>query len=135
MLQGFICSKPPHEGWSEAVIVKFDPAEIDYAVLVEVHLRTHASTSEHSMRGKYRSAVYTFSDEQAQRVADIIDALNPMFDEPLVTLVLPHKGFKPSDTRFHNYYSNDPDRPFCQTYIDPKLKLIRERFAKHQATI
>lgn len=130
--QGFVRSDPPHDAWSEAVIVTFDSAVIDCAVLVEIHLRTHASTSEHSMRGKYRSAVYTFSDKQVLQVTDIIDALRPKFDEPLVTMVLPHKAFKPSDERFQNYYASDPERPFCQAYIDPKLRLIREQFAIHQ---
>jgi len=63
--QGFIRSTAPHDGWSEAVIVHFDPAVIDLKTLIEVHLRTHASTSEHSMRGKYRSAVYAFDPQQA----------------------------------------------------------------------
>ncbi|MBO6639652.1 MAG: peptide-methionine (S)-S-oxide reductase [Roseitalea sp.] len=55
--QGFVRSEPPFDAWSEAVIVTFDPASIDLATLTEVHLRTHASTAAHAMRGEYRSAV------------------------------------------------------------------------------
>ena len=32
-------------------------------------------------------------------------------------------------TRFHDYYATDPDRPFCRTYIEPKLRLIREAYS------
>jgi len=48
---------------------------------------------------------------------------------PLVTSVLDFIEFKFSDERFHDYYKTDPDRPFCAAYIDPKLKVLRERFA------
>jgi peptide-methionine (S)-S-oxide reductase len=129
--QGFIRSKPPFDGWSEAVIVTFDPAIIDLATLTEVHLRTHASTSAHAMRGKYRSAVYVFDGAQTRQARDLIDGFQPAFGGALVTQVLPFSAFKPSDARFHDYYASDPDRPFCQAYIDPKLALLRRDFARH----
>ena len=58
-------------------------------------------------------------------------ALQTGFDKPLVTSVIPFEAFKPSDERFQNYYLDNPERPFCKTYIDPKLAVIRERFARH----
>jgi peptide-methionine (S)-S-oxide reductase len=127
--QGYIRSEPPDDSYSEAVIVTFNPCEIDLATLIEVHLRTHASTSDHKMRGKYRSAVYAFNKAQSANAKGEIARLQPVFDAPIVTKVLPFSSFKLSDERFQNYYRNDPSRPFCTTYIDPKLKLIRQRFA------
>lgn len=129
--QGFIRSAPPFDGWSEAVIVTFDPAFIDLGTLTEVHLRTHASTAAHSMRGKYRSAVYAFDDQQMRQARSLIEGLQPEFGNALVTQVLPFAAFKPSDTRFHDYYANGPERPFCQAYIDPKLAVLRRDFAAH----
>lgn len=125
--QGFVSSVPPDDSWSEAVIVTFDPTAIDLKTLTEIHLRTHASTSQHKMRGKYRSAIYVFDD--GKEAENTLNGLQDGFDEPLVTRVLSHEAFKPSDTRFQNYYASGPDRPFCRTYIDPKLALLRERFA------
>jgi peptide-methionine (S)-S-oxide reductase len=128
--QGFVTSDPPYDEWSEAVVVSFDPGIINLAVLIEIHLRTHSSTSNHKLRHKYRSAVYTFSDEQALLVTVTLERLTDEFDKPLVTLVLPHLAFRSSDERFLNYYSKNPDRQFCRTYIDPKLRLLRERFSE-----
>ncbi len=128
--QGFVGSDPPHDDWAEAVIVTFDPSIIDLTVLIEIHLRTHSSTSDHMMRRKYRSAVYTFSDEQKTQVENLLTTLQRAFEKPLVTLALRHRAFRQSDERFQNYYSNNPDRPFCRTYIDPKLRLLRERFSE-----
>jgi peptide-methionine (S)-S-oxide reductase len=130
VVQGFVRSEPPHDEWSEAVLVTFDPSIIELVVLIEIHLRTHSSMSNHKMRHKYRSAVYTFSDGQKLRAENLLKALQPGFEKPLVTLVLPHSAFRHSDERFQDYYSRNPDRPFCQSYIDPKLRLLRERFSE-----
>lgn len=127
--QGFVRADAPHDSWSEAVVVTFDPDAIDLKSLIEVHLRTHASTSRHKMRGKYRSAVYCFDDGQARSASEALESLQAGFPERLVTCVLPHVSFRPSDRRFHDYYATDPDRPFCRTYIDPKLRLIRETYS------
>lgn len=127
--QGFIKSTPPADTWSEAVIVTFDPKVIALAVLIEIHLRTHASTSHHSMRGKYRSAIYTFHDAQHDTSQRELRRLQSEFDEEIITSVLPYVEFKNSDERFHNYYQTDPERPFCKTYIDPKLTILRQQYS------
>ena len=129
--QGWIRSAPPYDSFSEAVIVSFDPDTISLSVLIEVHLRTHASQVAHSFRSKYRSAIYTFDPAQADQARTVMAALQSGFDKPLVTSVLPFETFKLSDERFQNYYLDNPERPFCKTYIDPKLAVIRKRFARH----
>jgi len=132
--QGYIKSDPPHETWSEAVDVTFNPAAISAACLIEIHLRTHSSTSQHKLRGKYRSAVYVHNVVQQAEAHAVITALKSDFDAPIVTLVLAHRGFKSSADQFQNYYKTDPERPFCQTYIDPKLMQLRQKFARHTKT-
>jgi peptide-methionine (S)-S-oxide reductase len=129
--QGFVASTPPDNSLSEAVIVEFDADAIGLEVLIEVHLRTHAATSNHTMRGKYRSAVYTFDTRQTTAAQTILNAVQTGFDAPLVTRILPFVKFKASDQRFQNYQANNPGRPFCQTHIDPKLALIRREFAAY----
>ena len=46
-----------------------------------------------------------------------------------MTRVLPLRRFRLSDERFRDYYRTDPERPFCRAYVDPKLALLRSRFA------
>ncbi len=128
--QGFAKSDPPHDTWSEVVDVTFDPGDIHLAVLIDIHLRTHSSMSQHKLRGKYRSAIYVHDPVQHGEVQSVLDALQPDFEAPFVTLVLSHRGFKPSPDQFRNYYDADPNRPFCRTYIDPKLTMLRQRFAR-----
>jgi len=129
--QGFIASKAPYDSFSEAVIVHYDPSVIPLEILTEIHLRTHASTAQHSMRGKYRSAVYVQDANEINAVKDSLQKLSAEFSKPLVTLALELRIFKASDEQFQNYYKKGPERPFCETYIDPKLSLLRREFSEH----
>ena len=126
--QGFAASVPPDEAWSEAVRVTFDPERLPLDILLEVHLRTHASTSAHKLRGKYRSAVYVFDEAQRAQAEAVLATLQAGFDAPLVTRVLPFAAFRASEPRSQDYYASDPHRPFCQTYIEPKLTWLRRTY-------
>ena len=129
--QGFIKSDAPHDCWSEAVRLRFDPEVIPLSVLVAIHLRTHSSQSDHTFRGKYRSAVYVTNDEEMTEVEAILKDEQLEFEVPLVTHVLPLKEFKSSPDVFKDYYKTDPERPFCKTYIDPKLSKLRKDYARY----
>ncbi|MEO1710039.1 MAG: peptide-methionine (S)-S-oxide reductase [Pseudomonadota bacterium] len=126
--QGFATSLPPNDGWSEAVIVHHKPADIALIDLIAVHLETHASTARHTMRGKYRSAIYTTDQAQQREAQADLDRLAEKTGAHFVTSVLPLEDFRPSEARFHDYFRTDPERPFCRRYIVPKLeRLARTR--------
>jgi len=128
--QGWITSTGNNSWLSEGVVLEFDDAIISLDTLIAVHLYTHASTSLHSMRGKYRSAVYIFDNEDAITAKEIIIKLQPEFDKRIITQVLPFNRFEKSREELLNYYYSNPQKPFCENYINPKLKLIKERFGK-----
>ncbi len=71
--------------------------------------------------------------ESGIKAAQIIDRLGQDSDSAFVTQVLPFRMFKPSDARFQDYYENNRGGPFCDTYIEPKLALLRQRFSKLQS--
>ena len=128
--QGFLRSKAPSDAWAEGVIVAFDPAIISLDTLIEIHLRTHSGTGAYSPGGRYRSAIYVFDADQHGRAARTLARFAAETDDAVRTLVLPFVDFKPSEARYQNYYVTDPDRPFCQRYIDPKLTYLRTNFAE-----
>jgi peptide-methionine (S)-S-oxide reductase len=127
--QGWIGSIGANAASSEGVIVEYDDNVISFATLIAIHLYTHGSTSQHSMRGKYRSAIYTFDDDDAQLAQEALDTLQSDFDEPIITKVMPYQEFTQSREELLDYYFKNPQKPFCELYINPKLKLIMERFS------
>jgi len=129
--QGWIKSQEPHDNFSEAVLVHFDTSIISYAVLIEIHARTHASRSHHSMRKKYRSAIYVFDERQTVMSENILRDLQTQFEDPLIVQVLKFIEFKPSDERYQDYYLKNAGGPFCKNYIDPKLTLLRKEYGDH----
>jgi peptide-methionine (S)-S-oxide reductase len=126
--QGFIRSDAPDDNFSEAVLLTFQPDQISLGSLIEIHLRTHSSTSNHSMRRKYRSAVYVMDEVQAEAARRVLIEVAPGFDAPLVTRILTFRTFNASDERFQRYSEKNAGSPFCTTYIDPKLALLRKEF-------
>ncbi len=126
-----MASKGEHSNFSEAVVVHFNPEAITLNKLIEIHLHTHKSTSMHSMRDKYRSAVYTYSEDQKKEAIKIIENLQADFNNQLITKIYPFKAFKASRKELHNYYLTDPQKPFCQTFITPKLKILLEQFSEN----
>ncbi len=125
--QGWISSFGENSTFSEAILVYYDPKVIPYSTVLEIHLQTHKCTSNHSMRGKYRSAVYLFEEEEYGLTQNIIKGLQPLFNAPIITKILPFNAFKLNDETYLNYYNKNPNKPFCETYIKPKLqKLLKE---------
>ncbi|QEM82742.1 peptide-methionine (S)-S-oxide reductase [Halomonas binhaiensis] len=118
------------EAFSEAVIVHFDPMAISLATLVEIHLHTHHCTAQHSMRQQFRSAVYVFDEQQDIEARYILNELQADFSAPLITQVLPFASFRPSKERCQNYFYSNPQRPFCERWITPKLRILLDRFSQ-----
>ncbi|QTD36739.1 peptide-methionine (S)-S-oxide reductase [Polaribacter batillariae] len=127
--QGWVSSIHNHTSFSEAVVVSFWASKITLETLIEIHLLTHKSTSQHSMREKYRSAIYYFSKFQKDESLRIIEKLQPNFKEKIITKTLKFSAFKSSIDEFKNYYYTNPKKPFCENYISPKLQLIMAKFS------
>lgn len=129
--QGWIASSGENETFSEAVIVYFDPIKITLSVLTEIHLRTHKSTSLHSMRNKYRSAIYTFCENQKVEIQTILSDLQTKFEKKIITKTISFVEFKASREQIQNYYKKNPEKPFCKSFIDPKLRVLLNEFSAY----
>lgn len=128
--QGWIVSNGENSSFSEAVIVEFDPEIISFEILTAVHLHTHSSTAAHSMREKYRSAIYFFDENDVPLMEEAILKSQDDFGSKIITKILPFVSFKINREDALNYYFSNPDKPFCENYISPKLKLILKQFTE-----
>ena len=130
--QGWISSQGSDTSFSEGIVVRFDPVLISLETIIEIHLITHSSQSDHGMRSKYRSAVYTFNDQQTQNVKEILFSLQEKSSRNYITQVLNFSKFKLNDEHYLDYYYKNPKAPFCQRYVVPKLKKL---YKTHESNI
>lgn len=128
--QGWIRSTGENDSFSEAVIVHFDTTIIPVKTLIEIHLHTHSCSAAHNMRKKYRSAVYYFTTQQGIEVTGSIKQLQVDFDDKIITQVLPFVNFKLNQASFLDYYYSNPEKPFCENIINPKLRILLVKFPK-----
>lgn len=129
--QGYIAAKEPYDSLSEGILVHHNEQLVSLDILIDIHLRTHKSTSQHSMRDTYRSAIYALEKGSFMRATQILKKQQATFDNLLVTKVLHFKKFEPSREEITDYYVKDPNKPFCQRYIQPKLEFLAAHYDTH----
>ncbi|MCZ4408458.1 peptide-methionine (S)-S-oxide reductase [Cryomorphaceae bacterium 1068] len=127
--QGWISAAAPHNSFSEAILFEFDPQRISLPNLIAIHLHSHSCTSAHCMRKKYRSAIYVFSADQELSCLQALKNLQAEFDEKIITEVLYFKDFRLNSEEYRDYYHNNPEKPFCQKFIEPKLNRLLEKYS------
>lgn len=132
--QGYVASTGDLSDFSEAVIVNFNSEKVNLNGLIQIHLMTHHSTKNHSMRADYRSAIYVFSEKQRVLVEAELEAAKTVLQLQAITEVLDFREFKPSREAIQNYYFKNPSKPFCKRYIDPKLKMLLRAYPNYVNT-
>lgn len=128
--QGWIASNGKYSDYSEGVIVHYNDNQISLEDLIEVHLLTHSSSSNHSMRKKYRSAIYVFDRTQEHEAKEIFSNKSIEMNKQFITLIIPIQDFKLNQEKYLDYYRKNPEASFCKNYIHPKLKKLSKSHAK-----
>ncbi len=127
-----VCSETT--GHAEVVQIRFDPAELSYADLLRVFFTVHDPTTLNRQGGdvgtSYRSAIFYHSAEQRQTAEQIIAEITAegLYDDPLVTEVTAFDQFWPAEDYHQEYFSNNPDQPYCAAVVAPKVAKFRRKF-------
>ncbi len=130
--QGWLAASAPNDTLSEGVLLEFDQDLISLQDLITIHIETHSASAQHSMRGKYRSAVYAKDPALQLSVSSLISHLNEHLSNPVITQTLDLVQFKPQPNEsYQNYFYKRPDKPFCQAYISPKLEQLLLHHSQH----
>jgi peptide-methionine (S)-S-oxide reductase len=121
-------------GHAEVIQIRFDPSEVSFREILQVFFTVHDPTTlnrqGNDVGTQYRSAIFYHSDEQ-QRVAEevireIADA--GIYDDPIVTEVVPFDKFWPAENYHQEYFSNNPNQPYCTAVVAPKVAKFRKNF-------
>jgi len=121
-------------GHAEVVQVTFDPGAISFRELLEVFFGTHDPTTKDRQGAdvgtQYRSAIFYHSPEQKRVAEELIAELTAeeIWDLPIVTEVVPAAEFIKAEDYHQGYYRGNPEQPYCQAVVAPKVAKFRKRF-------
>jgi peptide-methionine (S)-S-oxide reductase len=103
-------------GHAETVLVEFDPARVRYRDLLAVFWRSHDPTTKNrqgpDVGDQYRSAIFTFSPEQAAEARASMAEVSPRFRGPITTEIQPIGAFWKAE-EYHQQYDEKTGRASC----------------------
>lgn len=123
-------------GHAEVVQITFDPVQITFRDLLEVFFTIHDPTTLNRQGAdvgtQYRSAIFYHSPEQKAVAEEVIAELtnDRVWENPIVTQVVPFTEFYPAESYHDEYYSRNPNQPYCQAVIAPKLAKFKKKYVE-----
>ncbi len=119
-------------GHIEAAKIEFDPKTISFENLLEVFFATHDPTTKdrqgNDVGQQYRSAIFFTSDEQKTASEKYIQSVQKEYSAPIVTEVRQLDKFYVAENYHQDYFKNNPNNPYCQAVINPKLEKFKKKF-------
>ena len=116
-------------GHTEAVRVVYDPAKVSYADLVaafyEVHDPTQGMRQGNDIGTQYRSAIYTYSEEQAQVAKEITERYQPELTkrgyDQITTEIKPAPEYYYAEDYHQQYLLKNPHGYRCHSATGIKV--------------
>jgi|SRR5579863_2036780 len=121
-------------GHAESVRVVYDPSRITYGKLLQIFFSVHDPTQLNrqgpDVGTSYRSAIFYTNEEQRKIGTEYIAQLDAAraFKKPIVTQVVPLKGFYDAESYHQDYALHHPDNPYIQVCDQPKIETLRKEF-------
>jgi peptide-methionine (S)-S-oxide reductase len=122
-------------GHAESVKVVYDPSKITYGRLLQiffsvVHDPTQLNRQGPDVGESYRSVIFYANDEQQKISKAYIAQLDAakVFRKPIVTQVVPLKGFYNAEAYHQDYALNHPDNPYILVCDRPKVEALKQQF-------
>lgn len=121
-------------GHAEVVQMEFDSDVLSYEELLTIFFCTHDPTSVNRQGNdvgtQYRSMIFYHSKTQQELAKKVKSDLNQRtFDDKIVTEIYPVGDFYPAEDIHKQFYTNNPDEPYCRVVIDPKVQKLRAQFS------
>jgi peptide-methionine (S)-S-oxide reductase len=122
-------------GHAESVKVIYDPSKITYGQLLRiffsvVHDPTQLNRQGPDVGPSYRSVIFYANEEQHKLSTAYIAQLDEAkaFPKPIVTQVVPLKGFYDAESYHQDYALYNPDNPYILVCDKPKIDALKEEF-------
>ncbi len=127
-----VCSG--NTGHVEVVRVRFNPAQISYAELLEVFFTAHDPTTlnqqGNDVGAQYRSVIFVMNGQRAEAERVIAElTAKKVFDAPIVTAIEPAGTFWKAEGYHQNYFAHNSYQPYCLFAVAPKVAKVRAKYA------
>ena len=123
-------------GHAEVIKIEYDPEKISFRTLLTIFFATHDPTMPNRQGAdvgtEYRSIILYTDEDQHKEALAFIDELNASSKEgqTIVTEIKPLTAFYPAEKYNQDFYNKNPQSPYCQIVINPKLQKVQEQFAE-----
>lgn len=121
-------------GHAEVAEIRFDPAVISFKEILQVFFAVHDPTTMNRQGNdvgtQYRSAIFYHDEEQKRIAEEVIKEVTAegVYDDPIVTEVVPLEKFWPAEDYHQEYFANNPNQPYCIGVVAPKVAKFRKKF-------
>jgi len=121
-------------GHAEVAQITYNPDIVSYSTLLEVFWKTHNPTTLNRQGAdvgtQYRSVIFFHDKEQETLAREYIKALDSakIWDNPIVTEIVPFEVFYPAEDYHNDYYKNNPANSYCTFVITPKIEKFEKVF-------
>ncbi|MCB2045019.1 MAG: peptide-methionine (S)-S-oxide reductase MsrA [Novosphingobium sp.] len=121
-------------GHAEAIRVRFDPAVIALADILDIFMATHDPTQlnrqGNDVGTQYRSAIFPLDDAQRAEAEAAIARANAEHGGRVVTTIEGPAPWYPAEDYHQEYWEGEGQRnPYCLAVIPPKLAKLRKSHA------
>jgi peptide-methionine (S)-S-oxide reductase len=122
-------------GHAEAIKIGFDPDQIGYGDLLDIHFATHDPTQlnrqGNDIGTQYRSAIFPLDDMQFAEAKGAISRAAADWPSAIVTTIEPLDTWYPAEDYHQEYWDGEGQRnSYCMAVIPPKLAKLKKGFAE-----
>ncbi|MGB0915119.1 MAG: peptide-methionine (S)-S-oxide reductase MsrA [Crocinitomicaceae bacterium] len=120
---------------AEVARIVYDSELISFERLLElfwfVHDPTQLNRQGNDVGRQYRSVVFYHNEEQRNLTETYKKKLNDseVWDKPVVTEISPIPTFYPAEEYHKNYLALNPQNPYCQSIVRPKVDKFKATFS------
>ena len=121
---------------AEVARIEYDDEVVSFDRLLEmfwfVHDPTQLNRQGNDIGTQYRSVVF-YHDEEQRTIAEAYKeqlGKDGVWDNPIVTQIVPLETFFPAEDYHNNYFENNPQNSYCQAVVRPKVEKYKKVFGK-----
>jgi len=123
-------------GHAEVIQLVFDRKKITLSELLEIFFSMHDPTTLNRQvadEGEQYRSIILYRNSDQKKICDLIMReinAEKIFDNPVVTQVVPYSHFYPAEDYHQNYYNRNKNKGYCRMVIVPKLEKYEKLFQK-----